>query len=167
MRIPFYIRNALILVTIVAYGMICGMDSSVLRAVIVGSISLLALFRGKSLPIWRLLSAAFVLMLLINPYYLVYDVGFLLSFGAVTGIVWFAQSSKKLQADSWWQQGLGYVRSNYLLPSIAASLGVYPIIMARMGKMNLLSVLGNLLVLPIIPLVMIYGFISLLAYHRR
>jgi predicted membrane metal-binding protein len=34
---------------------------------------------------------AFIAMLMINPYYLVYDVGFLMSFGAVIGIILFNQ----------------------------------------------------------------------------
>lgn len=33
-----------------------------------------------------------------------------------------------------------------------------------MGQMNLLSIIGNLLVLPIVPFVMIYGFASTYAY---
>ena len=33
-----------------------------------------------------------------------------------------------------------------------------------MGQMNLLSIVGNLLVLPIVPFVMIYGFASTYAY---
>jgi predicted membrane metal-binding protein len=55
---------------------------------------MLALFRGKEIPIWRLLSMAFITMLIINPYYLVYDVGFLMSFTAVIGIVYISQKKK-------------------------------------------------------------------------
>jgi len=41
--IPFYPRLVIILLVVIGYGMICGMDSSVLRAVIMGGMSLLAL----------------------------------------------------------------------------------------------------------------------------
>ncbi|MBU0627385.1 ComEC/Rec2 family competence protein [Patescibacteria group bacterium] len=34
-----------------------------------------------------------------------------------------------------------------------------------MGKINLIGTLGNLFVLPIVPIVMIYGFISTLLYN--
>jgi competence protein ComEC len=44
-RVPFYLRTFIILCAIIAYGIICGLESSVLRAVIMGSLSLLALFR--------------------------------------------------------------------------------------------------------------------------
>lgn len=89
--IPFYLRTGVIILCIIGYGMLCGADSSVVRAVLMGSLSLIALFRGKEIPIWRLLSIVFVLMLLVNPYYLVYDVGFLMSFGAVIGTIWSGQ----------------------------------------------------------------------------
>jgi len=65
----------------------------VFRAVITGGLSLLALFRGKEVPVWRLLSIAFIAMLIINPYYLVYDVGFIMSFAAVIGIILLTQNS--------------------------------------------------------------------------
>lgn len=50
-------------------------------------LSLLALFWGREVNIWRLMKYAFVVMLCYNPYFLAYDLGFLLSFGALIGIV--------------------------------------------------------------------------------
>ncbi|MBU0627384.1 ComEC/Rec2 family competence protein [Patescibacteria group bacterium] len=38
------------------------------------------------------MSFAFVLMLLLNPYFLVYDVGFIFSFSAIIGLVYFNQA---------------------------------------------------------------------------
>ena len=63
------------------------MDSSVLRAVCMGSLSLVALLVGKGASLRRLLGMVYIGMLCYNPYFLVYDVGFLLSFSAVLGIV--------------------------------------------------------------------------------
>lgn len=42
--IPLYIRNGLIILMIIAYATICGADSSVIRAAIMGSLTLIALF---------------------------------------------------------------------------------------------------------------------------
>ena len=85
--VPFYIRNGLIILGVIAFALLCGGDSSVLRALIMAVLSLLAVFRGREIKIWRLLKYAFVLMLCYNPFFLIYDLGFLLSFGAVIGIV--------------------------------------------------------------------------------
>ena len=61
--------------------------------------------------------------------------------------------------------GFFYIRKNYLQPSIGASIGVLPVLIFFMGSMNVLSIVGNLLILPIVPLVMIYGGVSLLLYR--
>ncbi|NOZ44932.1 MAG: hypothetical protein GXP45_07480 [bacterium] len=44
---------------------------------------------------------------------------------------------------------------------MGASLGVFPILIFFMGKMNLITVLGNLLVLPLIAILMIYGLVAI------
>lgn len=179
--LPFYIRSGVILLTIVFYWLLCGMDSSVLRAVITWWLSLLALFRGKEVHIWRLLAIAFVGMLLINPYYLVYDVWFIMSLCAIIWIIYIGkiwQRSEKhkekdcavilkstskyvLLSTKYWL----YVRKNYLQPSIGATLWIFPIIIFFMGKLNLLSIVSNLFILPMLPFVMIYGFLSIFVYQ--
>jgi competence protein ComEC len=87
--VPLYVRNGLILLMIIFYAMICGGDSSVVRATIMGCLTLIALFWGREVSIWRAMQYAFVLILLFNPFALVYDVGLLLSFSAIIGIVLF------------------------------------------------------------------------------
>jgi competence protein ComEC len=42
--VPLYVRNGLILLMIIFYAMICGGDSSVVRATIMGCLTLIALF---------------------------------------------------------------------------------------------------------------------------
>ncbi|MFA7717200.1 MAG: ComEC/Rec2 family competence protein [Candidatus Absconditabacterales bacterium] len=188
--LPFYLRIFLILITVVCYGLICGLDSSVFRAVVTGGLSLVALFRGREIPVWRLLSIAFIGMLIVNPYYLVYDVGFLMSFAAVIGIILINQKPivsmaaevEKLKDGNMergnksthpsdtplckgGQRAMQYIRKNYLQPSVGATCGVFPIIIFFMGKINLLSIVSNLFILPILPFVMIYGFISVYLYQ--
>lgn len=158
-RLPFYFRNFLILLCIIIYGLLCGMDSSVFRAVIMWWLGMIALFRGRQIDVRRSLSIAFIAMLLYNPYYLVYDVGFLFSFSAIIWLVYFHKTiaSKPPQ--------LAYIRNNYLSLSIGATIGIFPTMIFFMGKINLLGIIGNLFVLPIVPIVMIYGFISTLLYQ--
>ena len=181
--LPFYIRLGLILFTIIGYSLICGMDSSVFRAVLMWGMNMLALFRWREIPIWRLLSMSCIIMLMINPYFLAYDVGFLLSYGALIGLIYFADETTKKEdkkektinppsasADTspflkGGQRVVTYIYKNYLSPSIGASIGIFPIIIFFMGKINLLGIVGNLFVLPIVPFVMIYGFISVRIYQ--
>lgn len=92
--LPFYVRIACILVTITGYSLICGMDSSVFRALLMGGLSMVALFRGREINIRRLLSISAIIMLLINPYFLAYDTGFLLSYSAIIGLIYFQNNDK-------------------------------------------------------------------------
>lgn len=164
--LPYYVRLGLILFTIIGYGLICGLDSSVFRAVLMGGISMVALFRWREINIRRLLSVSCIIMLIINPYFLAYDTGFLLSYSAIIGIVYFDsipkndKERKKNRIIKWLQ----YVYKSYISPSVWASIGIFPIIIFFMGKINLVSIIGNLLVLPIVPFVMIYGFVSVGLY---
>jgi len=193
LRLPFYLRNFVILLCIITYGLLCGMDSSVLRAVIMWGLGMIALFRGRQIDIWRSIAIAFVGMLMYNPYYLVYDVGFLFSFSAIIGLIYFnnSQLSKNSELSKTENQTHSvdsvnqvdqvhkkrskaaqsllkirtYVWKNYLSPSVWATLGILPTMIFFMGKINLLGIVGNLFVLPIVPFVMIYGFVGTVLYH--
>ncbi len=190
--IPFYIRVGVILFTIVGYSLICWLDSSVFRAVLMGAMSMIAIFRWREVNIRRLLSISCIIMLIINPYFLAYDTGFLLSYSALIGIIYFEKNGegegwevesgelKSGEVEGGGLRGGGiiapfstsarlhvfvkYVYKSYIKPSIWASIGIFPIIIFFMGKINILGVIGNLFVLPLVPFVMIYGFISVCLY---
>lgn len=169
--IPFYIRTGIIILSIFFYAWICWLDSSVFRATIMSAFSLAALFWWREVIIWRSLSVAYIIMLCINPYFLVYDVWFLLSFWAIIGLIYFQKLFviKESKNKQQWlvakvKQRLPSFVNTYISPSIAATLGIIPIIIFFMGKINLLWLLANIPVIPLVPFIMIYGFISILLY---
>ncbi len=186
--LPFYVRNAVILATIIVYAMICGMDSSVFRATIMWWLWMLALFRGREVNIRRAMSIAFIVMLAINPYFLAYDVWFLLSFSAIIGIVYFWKwveaitlppiplpSKRRGEINAklpplrgevrWGKKFFQKFTKNYLTPTIWATLWVLPVMLFFMGKTNLTWIIANFLVWPVIAIVMIYGFISTMLFQ--
>jgi ComEC/Rec2-related protein len=203
--LPFYVRNAVILATIIIYAMICGMDSSVFRATIMWWLWMLALFWWREVNIRRAMSIAFIVMLIINPYFLAYDVWFLLSFSAIIGIVYFgkwvesanfslppSQTHLVSQSNLPSQGGLSNLRKaslrregdpkggrfvsalnktfqkitkEYITPTVWATLWVLPVMLFFMGKTNLTWIVANFLVVPIIAVVMIYGFISTILFQ--
>lgn len=85
--VPYYARLCIIAACIVIYARLCGADSSVLRAMVMGLLGIVALFAGRPTYIWRLLGISWIVLLLYNPYFLVYDIGFSFSFAAVIGII--------------------------------------------------------------------------------
>lgn len=90
-RVPYYLRNCLLIVSIIVYTILCWWDSSIFRSAIMAIIVMLALFVWREIWIFRLLAYTRVLMLVINPYYLLYDLWFLLSFSAIVWIVLFSK----------------------------------------------------------------------------
>ena len=190
--VPFYARITLILLAVLSYWIICWMDSSVLRAVLMGSLSLVALLLGRGTSLRRLLGLVYIWMLIYNPYFLVYDVGFILSFSAVLWIVfidvfkkdpniktqdsnssfttnleWQIQSKKSIirrlchsRFVSCGGNLIFRIRSNYLKPSLWATLGIFPVIIFFMGQINIGWVIGNMFVLPLVPFIMIWWFIG-------
>jgi competence protein ComEC len=103
--IPLYVRNGLIIVMIILYAMICGGDSSVVRAAIMGCLTLIELFWGREISVWRAMKYALVGILIFNPFSLVYDVGLVLSFSAIVGIVLFQKLCESWIASSVVQLG--------------------------------------------------------------
>ena len=164
---PFYIRNAFIILGVIFFAILAGNDSSVIRALIMSVLSLLALFWGREVQIWRLLKYAFVLMLCYNPYFLVYDLGFLLSFWALIGIVILSEvlsrenNEEKNQKEK--KSGFRFLSSflkNYWVPTLWASIGTLPVLLFFIGTTNLSWIVINLIIVPLVPFITIWGFIS-------
>ena len=169
--LPFYVRNGFLIVWIIFYALICGSDASVFRAAVMWSLTLIALFRGREISIRRSMMYAFMTILIFNPFSLWYDIGFILSFWAITWIVLFQKFSQNLvekrkEKKKWNKKE----KSNffdckfwkeYLVPTIWASLWTAPILIFFMNWVNLIGILLNVIIVPIIPIVTIYGFVSL------
>ena len=170
--LPFYVRNGFLIVWIIFYAMICGSDASVFRAAVMWSLTLIALFRGREISIRRSMMYAFMAILIFNPFSLWYDIGFILSFGAIIWIVLFQKFSQNLvekrkEKKKWNKKEKSdffdcKFWKEYLVPTIWASLWTAPILIFFMNWVNLVWILLNVIIVPIIPIVTIYGFISLI-----
>ena len=169
--LPFYVRNGFLIVWIIFYALICGSDASVFRAAVMWSLTLIALFRGREISIRRSMMYAFMAILIFNPFSLWYDIGFILSFWAITWIVVFQKFSQNLaekRKEKKWnkKQKLDFFDckfwKEYLVPTIWASIWTAPILIFFMNWVNLVGILLNIIIVPIIPIVTIYGFISLI-----
>ena len=170
--LPFYVRNAFLIVWIIFYAMICGSDASVFRAAVMWSLTLFALFWWREISIRRAMMYAFMAILIFNPFSLWYDIGFILSFGAIVWIVLFQKFSQNLVEKSKEKKKWNKKEKSdffdckfwkeYLIPTIWASLWTAPILIFFMNWVNLVGIFLNVIIVPIIPIVTIYGFISLI-----
>lgn len=133
-----------------------GAQASCVRAAIMGVLALLALNIGRFSNITNLLAFAGAMMLLINPLVFANDLGFQLSFLATIGIVYFAPYLLKLfhRLPEFFE-----VRETFVL-TISAQLLVVPVILHNFGRFSLIAPLANLLILPVIPFTMFFGFLA-------
>ncbi len=98
-------------------------------------------------------------MLVHNPFLLVYDIGFQLSFLATLGLIVVApRLETAVLSGQWWQP----VRQ-FLVATLAAQVAVLPLLLYHMGEVSLVAVATNVLVLPVVPLAMLLSFLAGLA----
>lgn len=159
--IPFYIRLILIIFAILSYAFMVWGDSSVIRATIMGLLSLIALFFWKVTDVRRILAIAFIIMLVYNPYFLIYDLWFILSFLAIIWILVFNKFILDIDKEDKIMSKLKYFYNNYVLPTLWASLFTAPAILFWTKQVNLLAFVASIFVVPMVPLLMLNSFIIL------
>lgn len=154
---------------IILYVILVGMPASAIRAGIMGAIYLLGEKLGRQTMSLRIIVLAAAFMLLFNPLILFYDVGFQLSFLAVSGIILLEPVLRKLLKlliFIFFRARISSKHENILLlftVTISAQIFTLPIIIYNFGNISLVSPLTNLLILPIMPIIMLFGFLSALA----
>jgi len=140
------------------YVILVGAPASAIRSAIMGIMLLYAQKIGRLNYSRNALTFAAALMLLINPKLLLIDVGFQLSFAAVMGLIylypWLESKTEKFPNP--WQ-----LKEIFLL-TLSAQIFTLPLTAYYFGKISPVSLLANLLILPIIPLLMIWGFFNAL-----
>lgn len=151
--LPFYIRFVCIGIFVICYALVCGAEASVLRATIMASLSLLAIFFWRISSVRKVLEIAFCLMLFLQPAYLLYDLWFLLSFSAVYGILLL---SKKVSHSSC---RIISLLQSYFIPIVWASLWVLPFLLIFIGSTNIFSIVANLIIAPLVPVVQLFSFL--------
>ncbi len=137
--------------------LITGAQASVVRAGIMGTMVLIARQTGRMGGMRNLLAFTAVIMLLINPKLLLYDTGFQLSFLATIGLIYLAPIIKR--GFMWVPKALE-IREN-LVATISATLITLPLIIFQFGRLSVVAILVNVLILPMIPVAMGIGFVNI------
>lgn len=135
---------------------ITGVSPSMSRAGLVASLSLLAWYYGRRFHPIILISIAMATTAMINPGYIWGDLGWQLSFAAFAGVMILAPLLSRFYFGD---QKLGIVRQ-VLIETISAQLLTAPIIIASFGQISNVAIITNLLVLPLVPLAMLFTFIA-------
>ncbi|MCB9810775.1 ComEC/Rec2 family competence protein, partial [Candidatus Nomurabacteria bacterium] len=149
-------RTVFGILAIISFALLVGLSATVVRASIMASLLLIAQATGRIYLVLRALLVAGFIMLLFNPLLLVYDVGFQLSFMATLGLILLTPQLERLFTKI---PNLAGARM-FLTATIATQIAVLPLLLYQIGQFSVVSVLVNLLVLPMVPVAMLLTFIT-------
>jgi competence protein ComEC len=148
-RLRLWPRALLALAAVGVFGVMTRFEPSVLRASAMAALALLTTTIGSPLPRLRLLALAITGLLVVDPL-LLRSVGFQLSTAAAAAIVVLARPLERtLPGPAWLRESLSV--------TVAAQLGVAPVLLATFGPLPVASFPANLLAVPVAGLVMVWG----------
>ena len=149
------------------YLFISGISVATVRAFLMTTLIFIAILLGRGVLSLRNAALAFLIIFLINPFY-VMNAGFQLSFAAIFGLLWFF-------GDTEYKKRTFIMRHLHILylslmTAVIATIFTMPFIIAHFGYIPLYGLIGNLILLPIfsiliMPLIMIGTICALFNYH--
>lgn len=142
---------------IVLFALMAGGGAATVRAVIMGSIAILARYMRRPEAALRALILAAGAMVFWNPLVLVYDTGFMLSVLATFGLITLSPfvESKLARIPAWPRFNLRSI----VATTVAVELFLLPALLYTSGILSLVALPANIIVLPLVPLAMLGGFV--------
>ena len=168
-RILGQTRGAIVAILGIAfYTFLVGADAAVVRAAVMGGISLTIRLFGRRNDGFNALMLSAVGMTIFDPY-IPWDVGFQLSFFATLGLIlyaepfqnWAVNTIKRFTSEGTAQK-LAAPISEYILLTLAAQLTTLPIMAYHFKRISIISLIANPFILPVQPAVMIVGGIAVI-----
>jgi len=157
--LPFSFGIGAGIFAILLFVLMTGANSTAVRAGLMAVLVLFARATGRNYDVARALILAGVGMILLNPFVLVYDVSFQLSFIATVAVIFYAPRIEKYFL---WVPKFFKLR-DIISVTCAAYIFVLPFILYKMGNLSLVALPANILILPLIPFTMGFGFFTGLA----
>lgn len=137
------------------YILLIGASPSAIRAGIMGSLLVSALVLGRGSRSQNTIVLAGLLMLLWEPQFL-RSISFQLSFLAVLGIIFLKAGFDRLLVAI---PNILKVR-DILSISLAVQIALWPVLSYHFGRFSLVAPLVNLLIMPVLPILVIGGLVS-------
>jgi competence protein ComEC len=141
---------------VTCFALMVGLSATVVRASLMVGILLIGQLFGRSHNLIRSLLFAGAVMVCINPYILLYDLGFQFSFMATLGLILIAPKFETFISDGFSKLSI----KEFLVATIATQIAVLPLLLYHIGEVSLVAVIVNVLVMPIVPLAMLATFLA-------
>ncbi len=143
------------LLLIYGFILISGFSPSIVRASLVSFLSLTAWYFGRKIRPALLILLVASITAFYNPYYIWSDIGWYLSFLAFVGILIIAPILISLFRI---KNNNGF--ASMAVESFSAQLMTTPLIMMIFGRVSLIGIIANIIIVPLVPLAMFFSFIA-------
>lgn len=151
------------LLGMILYAALAGASAGVVRAAVMGGLGVFARQVGRQQQAFNSLAFVAAVMALYDPYVL-WDVGFQLSFAATLGLMLYA-APLTAAFEGFAARWVGVDRTarlapmvgDWLLLTVAAQITTLPLLLYYFQRLSLISLVANPLVLPVQPVVMLAG----------
>ncbi|MDE3057935.1 MAG: DNA internalization-related competence protein ComEC/Rec2 [Bacteroidota bacterium] len=165
LRFPSTLKNITTIIGLFFYMELTGAAPSVVRASLMVIVVLLSRLFQYRTNVYNALGVSAVILLLLDPRQL-FNVGFQLSFAAVFSIVYFYPKLALLikQIPEKWEEikGVDAVLKLFAV-SLSAQIGTLPFTAYYFGRVSVVSLVANIVVVPLIGVIVTIGFVSVLA----
>ncbi len=156
--VPRKARLLTVLASIIVFTIFVGAGPSITRAAIMGSLAYIAVYLGRVSDVLRVMLLTATVMCFVNPFILVYDIGFQLSFLSTIGLVYLTPIFSKL--FSFLPKVFSLQES--FVTTMAATIATLPLVVFQFGNISFVSPFANVLILPVIPWLMLISFLAVI-----
>ena len=147
------------------FTILVGASASVVRAAIMGFLVLAAAQLGRLPKALHILVLSATVMVACEPTWLLYDLGFQLSFLAILGLSWYYNPllqlcERPIAILAPWLQPWAKLMAQILSATLSAQLLTLPLLVVRFGMISIISLVANLLTVWLMPLIMGLGLVA-------
>jgi len=142
------------------FALLSGLSSSIIRACIMSSLSLIAIFFGRESVVHITTPLVCFIFVIFDPL-IILDVGFALSVSAILGLTYILPIFEQGKGSRLKLQFL----SDYVFPTLSCTISTLPVSVLNFKTLSLWSLPVNAVILPIVEGTMLWGVLSLLFYE--
>ncbi len=164
---PLWPATLVALATIAVYTVFVGAGASVVRAALMSGLLIYGQALGRPTYIPTSLAGAALVMSLLDPWVL-WDISFQLSFAAVMGLALFvppiqrAVQNRLNRLQSPLVKRILFGLGDIIVVTLAAQIATLPLTLGYFGRLSLVALPANILILPVQPAILVLGGLGVL-----
>ncbi len=159
--LPRYVALGFAILGVGGYVMLSGAEPAIVRAGLMGSLTLMGVMLGRMSEARWLLWVSAWMMLMVRPA-LIMDVGFQLSVSATVGLLYLMPWLQKFEIRNSKSETIQKFATEFFYPTLAATVATAPVLWWHFGRVSGLGILVNMVILPVVPLIMFLSALTVI-----